>query len=59
MRSLDLVEEAKTCRMRALAYAGRPEAPFLLSVANAFEALALERNHASFLQGRSLPISGK
>lgn len=35
-----LEEEAENCRRRALAYLGRPEAPFLLRVARAFEDLA-------------------
>ena len=33
-------EEAETCRRKALAYLGCPEAPFLLSLARAFDDLA-------------------
>jgi hypothetical protein len=32
-------EEAETCRRRALQYLGKPEAPFLLRVARAFDEL--------------------
>lgn len=35
-----LLEEADDCRRRALAYLGKPEAPFLLRVAREFERLA-------------------
>lgn len=35
-----LLEEAQSCRRQVLSYVGRPEAPFLLNVANAFEQLA-------------------
>ena len=38
-----LTEEAETCRRRALAYVGRPEAPFLLQIAEEFDRLAHER----------------
>ncbi len=38
-RSL-LLTEAENCRGTALAYLGRPEGPFLLSAAKAFEELA-------------------
>ena len=37
-----LEEEAENCRQKALAYLGRPEAPFLLRVARGFEQLARE-----------------
>jgi hypothetical protein len=40
MSGPSLEEEAENCRRRALAYLGRPEAPFLLRVAKAFEDLA-------------------
>jgi hypothetical protein len=33
-------EEADSCRRKASEFAGRPEAPFLLSVARAFDELA-------------------
>lgn len=33
-------EQAESCRRQANHYAGRPEAPFLLSVARAFDELA-------------------
>ena len=32
--------EAENCRQQALAYLGRPEGPFLLRVARAFDELA-------------------
>lgn len=35
-------EQAENCRKQASEYAGRPEAPFLLSVASAFDELAME-----------------
>ncbi len=35
-----LLQEAEKCRRVAKAYSGKPEAPFLLSVAKAFEDLA-------------------
>lgn len=41
-----LREEAETCRRRALAYLGRPEATFLISAASAFDELAA-REHRS------------
>jgi hypothetical protein len=39
-------EEAENCRRKALAYVGRPEATFLLSVARQFDRLAYERTKA-------------
>ena len=36
---LSPLEEAENCRRQALAYLGRPEASFLLRVAEAFEGL--------------------
>lgn len=36
-------EEAEDCRRKALAYLGRPEAPFLLRLAREFDRLARER----------------
>lgn len=35
-----LLEQPGNCRRRALAYVGRPEAPFLLRVGSAFQELA-------------------
>lgn len=35
-------EQAEQCRRQASEFAGRPEAPFLLSVASAFDELAIE-----------------
>ena len=40
-------EEAEKCRSQALAYLGKPEAPFLLRVARAFDELAVEKPAAS------------
>lgn len=37
-----LREQAEQCRRQAGEFVGRPEAPFLLSVASAFDALASE-----------------
>jgi hypothetical protein len=42
MRTESLVNEAAKCRRQAKEFAGRPEQPFLLSVASAFEDLALK-----------------
>ena len=36
-------EEAEKCRSQALAYIGKPEAPFLLRVARAFDKLAIDQ----------------
>ena len=33
-------EQAESCRRQATQYAGRPEAPFLLRIASAFDELA-------------------
>jgi hypothetical protein len=35
-------EQAENCRRQACEYAGRPEAPFLLRVASAFDELAVQ-----------------
>jgi hypothetical protein len=35
-------EQAEKCRRQACEFAGRPEAPFLLRVATAFDELAVE-----------------
>jgi hypothetical protein len=42
MTNICLKEEAEDCRRKALAYLGRPEAPFLLRVAREFDRLAAE-----------------
>lgn len=44
---MSFTEEAEKCRSQALAYLGKPEAPFLLRVARAFD--ELERPKASTL----------
>lgn len=36
-------EEAEKCRSQALSYIGKPEAPFLLRVARAFDDLAHDK----------------
>lgn len=36
---MSFTEEAEKCRTQALSYLGKPEAPFLLSVARAFDQL--------------------
>jgi len=36
-----LLDEARSCRRQATAFSGKPEAPFLLNVADAFERLAV------------------
>jgi hypothetical protein len=41
MQTQSLSKEAAKCREQAKEFAGRPEQPFLLSVASAFEDLAL------------------
>ena len=35
-----LLQEAEKCRREAAAFRGKPEAPFLLNIARAFEELA-------------------
>jgi|1186.fasta_scaffold1158019_2 hypothetical protein len=40
-------EEAEKCRRQAEAFSGKPEAPFLLGIAHAFEDLAAEKTLAS------------
>jgi hypothetical protein len=44
-------EQAEQCRRQASEFAGRPEAPFLLSVASAFDELASEAD-ARLITGR-------
>jgi hypothetical protein len=41
-------EEADSCRRKANEYIGRPEAPFLLNVARAFDELAISADSAAF-----------
>ena len=36
---MDYLKEAEACRRKALRYLGKPEAPFLLRVARAFDDL--------------------
>ena len=43
MTNSSLEEEAEDCRRKALAYIGRPEAPFLMRVAREFDRIAAER----------------
>jgi hypothetical protein len=40
MRETSFAAEAAACRNKAQDYVGRPERPFLLSLANAFQELA-------------------
>jgi hypothetical protein len=37
-------EQAENCRRQACQYVGRPEAPFLLQIASAFDELAVSTN---------------
>ena len=39
-----LAAEAQVCRKQAMLFPGRPEQPFLLKLAAAFEELALEQD---------------
>ena len=39
-------EQAESCRKQANEFVGRPEAPFLLRVASAFEELAIDEGAA-------------
>ena len=41
---MDYSKEAEACRREALRYVGRPEAPFLLKVARAFDDLDRQRS---------------
>jgi hypothetical protein len=45
-------EQAESCRRQAAEYAGRPEAPFLLNVARAFEELGDTGSSSAFAQIR-------
>jgi hypothetical protein len=47
MRSQVLAEEAQVCRSQATLFPGRPEQPFLLKLAAAFEKLALQEDKAA------------
>jgi hypothetical protein len=40
-------EQAESCRRQATQYVGRPEAPFLLQVARAFDDLATSGNQGA------------
>lgn len=42
-------EEADSCRRKANEYIGRPEAPFLLKVASAFDELAVRTDSTAFV----------
>jgi hypothetical protein len=44
MTNISPEEEAEDCRRKALAYLGRPEAPFLLRIAREFDRIAAERH---------------
>jgi hypothetical protein len=44
MRSQSFRAEAEHCRRQAANFVGRPERPFLLGIAQAFEELAAERH---------------
>jgi hypothetical protein len=45
-------EQAESCRRQANQYAGRPEAPFLLRVAQAFDELAGSANRGAIMDRR-------
>ena len=45
-------EQAEHCRRQANEFAGRPEAPFLLSVATAFDELAIEADSRLIIAAR-------
>jgi hypothetical protein len=49
-------EQAEKCRKQASEFAGRPEAPFLLRVASAFDELAIDRDGAAHVQARRAKI---
>jgi hypothetical protein len=46
-------EQAESCRRQANQYAGRPEAPFLLRVAQAFDELAGSANPSAIMDRRN------
>jgi len=50
-------EQAENCRRQACEYAGRPEAPFLLSVASAFDDLATRANAGAIAHSRKSQFS--
>jgi hypothetical protein len=43
-------EQAESCRRQATQYVGRPEAPFLLRVASAFDELAINLDSSTITQ---------
>ena len=48
-------EQAEKCRKQADEFAGRPEAPFLLKVARAFDELEIDAGTAVLVAGRKIP----
>jgi hypothetical protein len=52
MRIQSFIAEAENCRRQAADFVGRPERPFLLGVANAFEELATDRRKVESAQSR-------
>jgi len=50
-RHLSLLDEAEKCRRQALAYVGKPEGPFLLRIAKAFEELDHREHRNAALRG--------
>jgi hypothetical protein len=50
-------EQAEKCRMQASEFAGRPEAPFLLSVACAFDELAVEADARLIMRQSAPPLN--
>lgn len=59
MATLDCspLEEAAKCRRQAMAFAGQPEGPILLHIAEAFEALAGCRSDESTGSGCPTPAA--
>jgi hypothetical protein len=53
MRTEILANEAAKCRRQAKEFAGRPEQPFLLSVAEAFDDLALKESRGTKTKGET------
>jgi hypothetical protein len=51
-------EQAENCRKQANEFIGKPEAPFLLSVASAFDELAMDAE-ASLITGASASRRGQ
>lgn len=57
---MDYATEAEACRREALHYLGKPEAPFLLRVARAFDQLECRGYHRLVTPtNRHDPASGK